>query len=336
MTRRHPYVVCSHAGPFLNPPRVPLPAPRSVPNRSVKYTDGLVSEPIVGQTAAMDERSPGIPAPAAPVPARVVPASSPDQPAPVTVEVQDRVVVITIQRPPHNLLTEPDLRAIADALHEPVPRARAVVLHSVGRSFCAGANFRSDVAPDPTDADAFMTRTSAFYAQAERVFAAPLPTVVAVHGAAIGAGFGLAMACDIRVAGEAAWFQANFVTLGIHPGFALSTTVPQAVGSGRAADVLLTGRRVPADEAVRIGLAQRLVPGGAELEAAIEIATAIAAGAPLATRATRATLRANLAEEAARAMAHELQEQSRLAGTADAKEGVRAMLEKRAPRFENS
>jgi enoyl-CoA hydratase/carnithine racemase len=306
-----------------------------VPDRSVKYTDGLVSEPTLGQTAAMDKRSPGLPTPAAAVPDGPAPASSPEPPAPVAIAPQDGIVVITIQRPPHNLLTEPDLRAIADALHEPVPGARAMVLHSVGRSFCAGANFRSDDAPDPTDAGAFATRTSAFYAQAERVFAAPLPTVAAVHGAAIGAGFGLAMACDIRVVGEAAWFQANFVALGIHPGFALSTTVPWAVGSGRAADVLLTGRRVAADEAVRIGLAQRLVPAGAELAAAMEIAAAIAAGAPLATRATRATLRAGLAEEAARAMAHELQEQCRLAGTADAKEGVQAMLDKRAPRFED-
>ncbi len=257
-----------------------------------------------------------------------------DEPAPVTTDVHDQVLVVTVQRPPHNLLTEPDLRAVADALHDPAPGIRAAVVCSVGRSFCAGANFRSDEAPDPTDSGGFALRTAAFYEQARRVFAAPVPVVAAVHGAAIGAGFGLAMACDLRVVGEDAWFQGNFVALGIHPGFALSMTVPRAVGAGRAADVLLTGRRVPADEAVRIGLAERLVGAGAELDEALRLAASVAAGAPLATAATRATLRAGLAEEAAAAMAHELREQARLAGTADAVEGVRAMLEKRRPTFE--
>ena len=261
-------------------------------------------------------------------------AGARDLDGPVTVEVSGHVTVVTIRKPPHNLLTEPDLRAIADALHDPAPGTRAAVVCSVGRSFCAGANFRSDDAPDPTDATGFAARTGAFYGQAERVFASPVPVVAAVHGAAIGAGFGLAMACDIRVAGEDAWFQGNFVTLGIHPGFALSMTVPRAVGAGRAADVLLTGRRVPAAEAAGIGLVEHLVAPGTERQAALDVATAIAAGAPLAAASTRATLRSGLAADAARAMAHELQEQARLAGTRDAVEGVQAMLAKRPPVFE--
>jgi enoyl-CoA hydratase/carnithine racemase len=255
-------------------------------------------------------------------------------PPAVRVEQDGLVRVLTLERPPHNLLAEPDLAALADALHDAAGSARAVVLASKGRSFCAGANFRSEDAPDPTDAQAFRTRTAAFYAQARRIFAAPLPVVAAIHGAAIGAGFGIALACDLRVMSPQAFFQANFVALGIHPGFGLTLTLPRLVGPGRAADLFLTGRRVAGEEAVALGLAERLVPPGHERAAALELAHQIAQGAPLALTGARRTLRRDLAETAAEAMAEELREQAALAGTADAREGVAAVLERRAPRFE--
>ncbi len=157
--------------------------------------------------------------------------------------------------------------------------------------------------------------------------------VAAVHGAAIGAGFGLALACDVRVVGAGGWFQANFVRLGIHPGFALSTVLPAVVGPARAAEIFLTGRRVPADDAVAIGLASRAVPAGDETTAAPGSPREIAAGAPLAVAATRATLRAGLGAAVRAAMRHELAEQTILAGTADAVEGVTAVLAGRPPRF---
>ncbi len=252
----------------------------------------------------------------------------------VTVATDAEVSVVTLRNPPHNLLTEPLLRALADAIHGDARQCRAAVIASVGRSFCAGANFRSGDAPDPSSGDSFAHRTAAFYEQAARIFASPVPLVAAIQGAAIGAGFGLALACDVRVVGEGGWFQANFVRLGIHPGFALSTMLPRFVGPGRAAELLLTGRRVDAPEAGRIGLADQVVMAGTELDAAMALAQAIAAGAPLAVASTRATLRRSLVDEVTAAMAHELSEQSALAGTADAVEGVQAMLDGRQPRFE--
>lgn len=165
----------------------------------------------------------------------------------VSVERRGEVGLVTLRRPPHNLLTEPALGRLADALHGLGGTVRAAVLCSEGRSFCAGADFRSSDAPDPTAGDDFVATTGAFYRQAERVFAAPVPIVAAVQGAAIGAGFGLALACDLRVVGARGFFQANFVRLGIHPGFALSMLVPRVVGPGRAEDIFLTARRVTAD-----------------------------------------------------------------------------------------
>jgi 2-(1,2-epoxy-1,2-dihydrophenyl)acetyl-CoA isomerase len=251
----------------------------------------------------------------------------------VTLERQGDVAIVTLRQPPHNLLTEPILRALADAVHEAGTVARAAVVCSEGRSFCAGANFRSAEAPDPTAGADFVVQTGAFYKQAVRIFEAPIPLVAAVQGAAIGAGLGLALACDIRVVGGRGWFQANFVRLGIHPGFAISATLPRAVGRGRAADLLLTARRVEADEALAIGLCEHVVPVGSELASALEIAEEIARGAPLALNSTRATLRHGLVAEASTVMMHELAEQAALAGTADAVEGVAAMLEGRHPRF---
>ena len=251
----------------------------------------------------------------------------------MSVEHRGEVAVVTLRRPPHNLLTEPALRRLADALEGLDGLTRAAVLGSEGRSFCAGADFRSSEAPDPTVGRDFTETTGAFYRQAVRVFAAPVPLVAAVQGAAIGAGFGLALACDLRVVGPGAFFQANFVRLGIHPGFALSAIVPRFVGAGRAADIFLTARRVGAEEALAIGIADRAVAEGEELAVAVAMAEEIAGAAPLALASTRATLRHGLAEVAAQAMAHELAEQARLAGTDDAVEGVAAMLEGRAPRF---
>lgn len=238
-----------------------------------------------------------------------------------------------MRRPPHNLLTVPMLRELADQFEALEGRCRAAVLAAEGKSFCAGADFKSDVAPDPTVGASFEQTTAAFYAQALRIFETPVPVVAAVGGGAIGAGFGLALACDIRVVSDNGWFQVNFVRLGIHPGFAISATLPRLVGPGAAADLLYTARRVDAGEAFRIGLCERVVGPGQETDAALAIATEIAAGAPAAVAATRATLRAGLAATARDAMEHELDEQVALAGTPDALEGVQAMLERRPPRF---
>src|ERR1700676_5285375 len=209
------------------------------------------------------------------------PEGIPDAGPDVSVRRVGGVAIVTLRRPPHNLLTEPVLRALADAVAGLRGVARAAVVCSEGRSFCAGADFRSGDAPDPTERGAFEVRTAAFYEQAVRVFDSPLPLVAAVQGAAIGAGFGLALACDLCVVGEAGWFQANFVPLGIHPGFALSITLARVVGPGRASDLLLTGRRIGAAEAGELGIAQRVVPAGDEIRAAQEMAERVAGGAPL-------------------------------------------------------
>ena len=123
---------------------------------------------------------------------------------------------------------------------------------------------------------------------------------------------------------------ANFVKLSIHPGFGMTLTLPRVVGRQRAADLLLTGRRLSGEEALAIGLADRLVSEDRLLDAAMQLAGEIAANGPLAVEATRATLRQGLLDELRYQTSHEASEQLRLRETSDFAEGIRAVAERRA------
>ena len=160
------------------------------------------------------------------------------------------------------------------------------------------------------------------------------PIVAAVQGAAVGAGLGLALVADFRVTCAEARFSANFTRLGFHPGFGLTATLPRLLGASKAALLMYTGRRVPGDEAVAMGLADVLVPLADVRKAATELATEIAQSAPLAIVATRETLRRGLAEAFGAATEREFEEQDWLRKTADFKEGTKAMAERRLPNFQ--
>lgn len=168
---------------------------------------------------------------------------------------------------------------------------------------------------------------------AVRLFRTRKPVVAAVQGAAIGGGLGVALAADFRFVTSSARLSANFAQFGFHHGFGLSVTLPRLVGVQRASDLLYTGRRVSGDEAVALGLADRLA-GDDELASAVAAyAASIASSAPLAVESIRATLRRGLADSVAEATEHELSEQLRLRKTNDFAEGVRATAERRAANF---
>lgn len=235
------------------------------------------------------------------------------------------VALLEISRPPYNHVSVDMLRTLADTLErlDADPGVRCTVLAAEGRVFCAGADF-SGGASDP----------GALYAQAMRLFRIAKPMVAAVHGAAVGAGLGLAVAADFRVTCAEARFSANFNRLGFHPGFGLSVTLPRLVGPQQASLLLYTGRRIGGEEALRIGLADQLVSEADVRASALALAAEIAQSAPLAVTSTRATLRQGLADEVARVNAHEREVQQQHYATADFREGVRAMAERRTPQFE--
>jgi 2-(1,2-epoxy-1,2-dihydrophenyl)acetyl-CoA isomerase len=249
--------------------------------------------------------------------------------AELTVELTDDfVATLEFSRPPSNFFSLALISRIADACDELAAgdRCRAIVLCSAGRVFCAGADFTAG--PDLTDQGGLH-----LYDVAARLFGQPLPIVAAIQGAAIGGGLGLALAADFRVAAPQARFAANFALLGIHQGFALSVTLPAAIGQQAALDLLYTGRRVGGEEALAIGLADRLAEPADLRAEAHAFAASIAASAPLAVRSIRETMRGPLAARAREAMIRERGEQERLMRTSDWREGQAAVRDRRAANF---
>ena len=238
---------------------------------------------------------------------------------------EDHVATVEFDRPPHNHLDVELVSALADAYAalDEEPACRAILLCSAGRHFCAGANF----------AGQGESNGRALYEQAVRLFAAATPVIAAVQGAAIGGGLGLALSADFRVASPSSRFAANFARLGIHHGFGITVTLPAAVGTQAALDLLYTGRRVRGEEAHALGLADRLAGDGELRSVAHALASEVAASAPLAVHAIRQTMRGDLPERVRAATRREHAQQLDTFATDDFQEGVRAMAERRTPRF---
>ena len=245
------------------------------------------------------------------------------------------VATVTIDRPPVNSMSVDLMRDLADAL-EDLGRdgvTRAAVLATTGKVFCAGADLTRRADEIGIAASPGAPGTNPLYDEAVRLFATPLPIVAAIQGAAIGAGLGLAMIADMRIAAPEARFAANFVKLGFHPGFGLTYTLPRLIGRGAAEVMFLTGARADAEEARRIGLVNEIVPRSDLLAAAQAHAASIAENAPLAVRSARKTLRADLAAGVRAATDREFAEQQWLMQTDDFREGVAAVNERRPGDF---
>ena len=224
----------------------------------------------------------------------------------VTTTRDGHVAIVTFARPPHNFADLALIEGIGAAFDaaDRDPAVRAILLRSEGRVFCAGADL-ANANPVGEDAAAAGERNP-FYVAAAKLFGVKKPVVAAVQGAAVGAGLGLALVADFRVATPAARFVANFVHLGFHPGFGISAVW---------------------------GLADVLVAADALEASALALAQELAAGAPLAVQSTRATMRGDLHALVERQTDHELAEQQWLQKTADYAEGVRAVNERRPGRF---
>jgi enoyl-CoA hydratase/carnithine racemase len=248
----------------------------------------------------------------------------------VTLERRDHVVNVVLSNPPHNFATIALLRGIAETLEslDADPQVRAVVLSAEGRVFCAGADLVSPNGFGAQGADPLRE----FYEQAIRIYSTRKPIIAAVQGAAIGAGLGLAVAADFRFACAEARFSANFTRLGFHPGFGLTCTLPRLIGAQHAAEMFLTGERYKPEAVAGWGLVDR-VDAERLVDEAMRFAATIAANAPLAVLATRATLRTGLVDDVRAALAHEHSEQIKLTASEDFAEGVRAMQERRPGRF---
>lgn len=247
----------------------------------------------------------------------------------------DHIATIEMQNGDLNFFDLEMLTSLADCFADldKEPKCRAIVLASRGKAFCAGANFASGTRAKGLDTKTESPSGSPLYDQAVRLFTNKKPIVGAVNGAAIGGGLGLCLVPDFRVACPEARFAANFTQLGFHPGFGLTHTLPALVGQQKAWHMMFTGRRVKAEEALQMGMVDRLVPAPQVRAAAREMALELASAAPLGVMAVRETVRMGLADRVRAATTRELQEQNKLQGTEDMKEGIRATAERRPAKF---
>jgi len=220
------------------------------------------------------------------------------------------------------------------------PSLRAVVISGSGRAFSAGGDLEmlerqaTSGAADPGRAwRGIRDEMGSFYRLFLAVRDLACPTIAAIQGAAVGAGLCVALGCDLRYVAREAQLGLNFAKLGVHPGMAATWTLPRLVGSAQAAELLFTGRLIDGEEALRIGLANRVLPAAEVLTAAQETAREIAANAPIAIRAIKRALARSEAASLEDQLQFEASEQALTFETADAREGIAAIRERRTPRF---
>ncbi len=254
----------------------------------------------------------------------------------VLTDIRDGVLTITLNRPERMNAVD---RATAKLLAEAVMSAReddavrAVILTGTARGWCTGADLAGGAEqPEMTRA----TRKTPLHEFAHvtlAIEAVDKPVIAAVNGAAVGVGIAYAAACDRRIAAESARFAAIFVRRGLAPDGGSTYYLPRLVGMAHATHLVLTGDILDARQALAIGLVDEVCPDDELLDRARAYAVRLAAGASVAVDLARRAIRRSFERDLDGALAFETWAQSALGGTADVKEGIRAFLEKREPRF---
>jgi enoyl-CoA hydratase/carnithine racemase len=253
--------------------------------------------------------------------------------------------LIREDRGPVRLLTidgEPQLnvlsRALVAELGEEARAAaqdgsvRAVVITGKGsKAFCAGANLKERTGWTEDDVRRWLLELHAGLREIERC---PKPWIAAVNGLALGGGCELALACDLRVVDPAAQLGLTEVRIGIIPGGGGTVRLARVIGLGRARDLILTARRVPAEEALQLGLANRVSAAGQSVEAALALGDEIAQNAPVAVAAAKASLEEAWDLELQPALDRERSWYEKPLLSEDRLEGLKAFAERRAPRWQ--
>jgi enoyl-CoA hydratase len=246
----------------------------------------------------------------------------------------DAVRVLTIARPAKlNALNRALLADLDAALHELAGDAALRVLIVTGageKAFVAGADISEFEGLTPDAARAYAADGQAVF---DRLEGLQVPSIAAINGYALGGGCELALACTFRLVADTARLGLPETSLGLIPGFGGTQRLARAIGRQQALELMLTGRQVTAEEAVRLGLALRAVPAAGLLDDAYALAAQLAVRAPIALRLVRQAVAEGLDRPLADALVHEAQLFGVAAGTDDMREGVRAFLEKRQPAF---
>ena len=209
----------------------------------------------------------------------------------IKLEKQGHVAVMTVSRPEAlNALNSATLDELASAAAKVAEDEdiRVLVVTGEGKAFVAGADIGEMKSLNAEEGRAFGLKGQAALTAIEEL---PIPVIAAVNGFALGGGCELSLCADIRIASEKAKFGQPEVGLGITPGFGGTQRLPRVIGLSKAMELILTGRMIKADEALKLGLVDKVVPPEALMEEAVALANAIAANAPVAVRNSKAAIR---------------------------------------------
>ena len=245
------------------------------------------------------------------------------------ITLKPHTAYIKINRPPHNYFDTHLISQIADFIEDmdKNDNCRSIILYSEGKNFCAGANFYKSTFSKGGNV------YSNLYKQAIRLFKTKKPIIAIIQGAAVGGGLGLALAADFRIACKESRFSANFAKLGFHQGFGTTITLPRVIGHQKAKLMLLTSLRLKGNEAFKIGLADFFVDKNKLMDQAKELSNLINTSGPLGIESIRNTINQGLVEKISKAVIREASEQNRLKDTQDFKEGIKASLDRKEPKF---
>jgi enoyl-CoA hydratase/carnithine racemase len=265
---------------------------------------------------------------------REFPADVPLQEGLVTCEREGDLAWITIARPEvMNCLSFPALRrfrTLLGELREDLSIRCFLITGAGEKAFCAGADLKERLSMPAERVPLFVKNIRALMDDVE---ALAQPTIAVINGFAFGGGTELALACDLRVAAEEAELGLTETSLAIIPGAGGTQRLPRLVGKSRAKDLILTGRKLAALEAERIGLVNRVAPRARLRESALELARAIAANGPVAVRAAKDAIDRGSELPLAQGLEHEARCYERVLGTQDRLEALAAFAEKRKPRY---
>jgi 2-(1,2-epoxy-1,2-dihydrophenyl)acetyl-CoA isomerase len=254
------------------------------------------------------------------------------------VDIRDGVAVLTMNRPERLNALSPGMIETAIATLERCavdPAVGCVVLTGAGRGFCAGG----DVSAMSNRAEVRLTleqqvdRQRTIHRFAGLLHAMPKVSIAAINGACAGAGFGLALACDLRLAAVDAKFTTAFAKVGFSGDFGITWPLVRTIGEARAKELLLFSDLIPAQQAFELGLLNRVLPAGELMEAALQLAGRIARGPLVAYRYMKENVHAASIESYQALLDREGFTQRRTGATADHREGVAAFMEKRTPKF---
>ncbi|MCM3568349.1 enoyl-CoA hydratase [Neobacillus mesonae] len=246
---------------------------------------------------------------------------------------EDHIATITIQRPPANALSSELLKELSAVLDEMESNSeiRVLVIHGEGRFFSAGADIKEfTMVESSKDFSKLGKNGQDLFDRMEKF---PKPIIAAIHGAALGGGLELAMACHIRLVSETAKLGLPELQLGLIPGFAGTQRLPRYVGTAKAAEIMFTSEPITGLEAVQYGLANHAYPEAEVLGEAAKLAKKIAKKSPISLNAAITLLNYAKNEDFYRGMEKEAELFGQVFVSNDAKEGIQAFIEKREPKF---